>query len=512
MSGSSPSESSGSSRSSGSPGDEHRARDAYRDLPVFKGSYCRVYCDARAGRAHKTYENPASDGLSHDVIREISLLHELHHPHIMPVLSVEPRPFSRTAQLSQRKLQLSPDRRREEVPPSEFVVTMPYCQYTFTGLAKKARLTTDQLVGLFQQLADAVQYCHAHGVVHRDIKPANVLVRNTEGGGLHAYLTDFNISRRPMVEPGTPEIITLWYRPPELLVRKKGEQIDERAADVWSMGCILFELLAGCPLFSEDTEMALSREIQSLVGLRSLEALEAQVRGTAVLEPCPTQRQLVQYCQKRAQNRVDIGHWPGYLLAAIVGMLQVAPKHRSRASQVCRDLSMFRAYALHLADRPFANWATLRIGLTPGQVTCVVRAATLLHLSPPETCLALSLYRRLGTEFVSRPGPWIPSLCWLVSKYASHRNDSIEYVCRRWKCSQDSIVQAERALFSELRYCLYVPHLGAYLQSLGVPCTQQAVDLVLQCPDDTYQQYAAELVKRIQARAATRLDALPSRS
>ncbi|VVA38720.1 PREDICTED: CBL-interacting [Prunus dulcis] len=108
---------------------------------------------------------------------------------------------------------------------------------------------------LFQQLIDAVDYCHNKGVYHRDLKPENLLLCGK--GSLK--ISDFGLSalRKPgdllSTKCGSPS-----YVAPELLVNKV---YDGAAADVWSCGVILFELLAGNLPFDDSSLMSLYRKI-----------------------------------------------------------------------------------------------------------------------------------------------------------------------------------------------------------------------------------------------------------
>jgi len=95
-----------------------------------------------------------------------------------------------------------------------------------------------------QQLLQGLDHCHRHGVLHRDIKGSNLLLDN--GGMLKiadfGLATFFNPDHK---QPLTSRVVTLWYRPPELLLGATEYGV---AVDLWSTGCILAELLAGKPI------------------------------------------------------------------------------------------------------------------------------------------------------------------------------------------------------------------------------------------------------------------------
>ena len=120
-------------------------------------------------------------------------------------------------------------------------------------LAESGPLAPDRAVAITAQLAGALDAAHADGLVHRDIKPSNVLVTGPVGREF-IYLVDFGIARvldesvaAPVTDTGTT-VGTLEYMAPE---RFLGDGIDHRA-DVYSLSCLLFEMLTGRKPFRGD--------------------------------------------------------------------------------------------------------------------------------------------------------------------------------------------------------------------------------------------------------------------
>ncbi|KAJ9109229.1 Cyclin-dependent kinase catalytic subunit [Naganishia friedmannii] len=111
------------------------------------------------------------------------------------------------------------------------------------------------------QLIKGLYYCHAHRVLHRDLKPQNLLI-NKEG---NLKLADFGLARAfgiPL-RTYTHEVVTLWYRAPEVLL---GSRHYSTAIDMWSVGCIFAEMAMRQPLFPGDSEIDEIFKIFRLLG------------------------------------------------------------------------------------------------------------------------------------------------------------------------------------------------------------------------------------------------------
>ena len=112
---------------------------------------------------------------------------------------------------------------------------------------KSGPLDPEEAIEIAIQIADGLGAAHARGMVHRDIKPANI--RMTTGG--LAVITDFGVARLPgstaLTDVGT-SVGTPAYMAPEQLT---GDEVDQRS-DIWSLGAVLYEMLAGTPPFEGD--------------------------------------------------------------------------------------------------------------------------------------------------------------------------------------------------------------------------------------------------------------------
>ena len=166
--------------------------------------------------------------------REIRITGRLHHPNILPLLD-------------------------SGVSAEVHWYTMPFVEADSLRerLASAGnRLGLDQVIAVGRQIAAALDYAHAAGVVHRDVKPANILLE-----GDHAWIADFGLARMAAGEAGSPitsgslVVGTPFYMSPEQ-ARGGGMPVDGRS-DVYSLGCVLYEMLAGEPPFSGPTREAI---------------------------------------------------------------------------------------------------------------------------------------------------------------------------------------------------------------------------------------------------------------
>ncbi len=144
-------------------------------------------------------------------------------------------------------------------------VLLPLCSGTLYNLLKNTpNLSVARIRAFAQQLSGALAACHVRGVVHRDVKPENILV-NSDGSAL--LLADFGSSlllNGRATRVSSPQMVTIWYRPIETLL---GSCEYSCATDVWSMGCVVAEIVrGGNPLLNLDNELSMLLEIAMLFG------------------------------------------------------------------------------------------------------------------------------------------------------------------------------------------------------------------------------------------------------
>ncbi|XP_077227089.1 putative serine/threonine-protein kinase At1g54610 [Tasmannia lanceolata] len=159
-----------------------------------------------------------------------------------------------------------------------------YMEHDLSGLAAcpGVKFTLPQAKCYMKQLFSGLEHCHNRGVLHRDIKGSNLLI---DKDGI-LKIADFGLAsfydpghRQPM----TSRVVTLWYRPPELLL---GATYYGVGVDLWSAGCILAELLAGKPIIPGRTEVEQLHKIFKLCGSPSEEYWKtAKFPHAAIVKP-----------------------------------------------------------------------------------------------------------------------------------------------------------------------------------------------------------------------------------
>ncbi|MFH4980628.1 hypothetical protein AB6A40_007337 [Gnathostoma spinigerum] len=146
-------------------------------------------------------------------------------------------------------------------------------------ILKKTQLSADQVCYLIYQVLRGIKYIHSANVVHRDLKPSNLLVNEN----CDLKICDFGFSR--VIDPKhdhsgwlTEYVATRWYRAPEIMLSSK---CYTKAIDLWSVGCILGEMLNNRPMFPGENYLSHLQMILQLIGSPSKEDLASVVNNKA---------------------------------------------------------------------------------------------------------------------------------------------------------------------------------------------------------------------------------------
>ena len=215
--------------------------DTYRiEREIARGGMATVYLatDLRHDRpvALKVMHPEVSHALGRErFLREIRLAAGLSHPNILAL--------------------------HDSGEAGEFLYyVMPYVdgETLRHRLAKQGPLPVEEAIRLAREAAEAIGYAHSLGIVHRDIKPENILLSRG-----HAVVADFGIaraidaSRDDRITASGFSVGTPAYMSPEHAL---GEEVDARA-DIWAMGCMLYEMLAGTPPFGTSSREVVTRSL-----------------------------------------------------------------------------------------------------------------------------------------------------------------------------------------------------------------------------------------------------------
>ncbi|KAL5222417.1 hypothetical protein ABZP36_027130 [Zizania latifolia] len=231
-----------------------RAMDLYEKVEkVGEGTYGKVYkarekATGRIVALKKTRLPEDDEGVPPTALREVSLLRMLSQdPHVVRLL----------------------DLKQGQNKEGQTILYLVF-EYMDTDLRKfiRGHLQNHQKIAaptvkiLMYQLCKGVAFCHGRGVLHRDLKPHNLLMdRKT----MALKIADLGLSRAFTVplKKYTHEILTLWYRAPEILL---GATHYSTPVDMWSVGCIFAELVTNRPLFAGDSEVQQLLHIFKLLG------------------------------------------------------------------------------------------------------------------------------------------------------------------------------------------------------------------------------------------------------
>ncbi|KAI0978919.1 hypothetical protein GJ496_002940 [Pomphorhynchus laevis] len=134
-------------------------------------------------------------------------------------------------------------------------------------------MTENQICIVTYSLLRALKYIHSAGIIHRDLKPSNIGIDED----LNVWILDFGLARQSSTDQMTGYVTTRWWRAPEIMFHWRN--YDERV-DIWSVGCILGEMLTGKPLFPGDDYMDQLNKIMTITGSPNDEEI------SCITEPC----------------------------------------------------------------------------------------------------------------------------------------------------------------------------------------------------------------------------------
>uniref|UniRef100_A0A8D2PIT3 mitogen-activated protein kinase n=1 Tax=Zosterops lateralis melanops TaxID=1220523 RepID=A0A8D2PIT3_ZOSLA len=168
------------------------------------------------------------------------------------------RPFQSElfAKRAYRELRLLKHMKHENV--SRYYLVMPFMGTDLSKIMKHEKLTEDRIQFLVYQMLKGLKYIHSSGIIHRDLKPGNLAVNED----CELKILDFGLARHTDSEM-TGYVVTRWYRAPEVILNWMHYT---QTVDIWSVGCIMAEMITGRPLFKGNDHLDQLTEIMKITG------------------------------------------------------------------------------------------------------------------------------------------------------------------------------------------------------------------------------------------------------
>jgi serine/threonine protein kinase len=274
---------------------------------IGKGTYGTVYRAKRRDTgeivALKQIEfKSAEEGIPCTILRETSVLARLKHKNIVSLLMTYHTSRHMTMMLEYCKSDLN-----------KYMQNLDHL------------LPPNQVIGFARDLLNGVAEMHSKFIIHRDIKTKNLLI----GQGNVLKLCDFGLARVLNVPHGdlSLDVVTLWYRAPEILLRQPNYSFP---SDMWSVGCVIYEMATKKPLFTGNTIEEQLTKIFSILGVPTKESWP----GMDIYREFPGARDIV---PPVIELRDLMAHCDRHLIRLVEQLLQLNPAKRLTAQEALQS-------------------------------------------------------------------------------------------------------------------------------------------------------------------------------